>query len=100
MAETKQRMASSKVFNSLCSLLTLFLAFTLAQPWTYNDCVGKGNHTTNSTYQANLNHLLNRIYTNTEIDYGFYNFSYGEGSDTVYAIALCRPDVSSDACRA
>ncbi|KAJ6885630.1 hypothetical protein NC651_026305 [Populus alba x Populus x berolinensis] len=65
----------------------------------YKDCVGKGNYTTNSTYQANLNQLLTSIYTNTEINNGFYNFSYGQDADTVYSIALCRPDISPDVCR-
>nr|TKR98855.1 hypothetical protein D5086_0000198930 [Populus alba] len=65
----------------------------------YKDCVGKGNYTTNSTYQANLNQLLTSIYTNTEINNGFYNFSYGQDADTVYSIALCRPDISPDICR-
>src|SRR5262249_27112258 len=51
-------------------------------------------------YQKNLNFLLNSIYTNTEIDNGFYNFSYGTDPDTVYAIALCRPDVTPETCRA
>ncbi|KAJ6364033.1 hypothetical protein OIU76_029052 [Salix suchowensis] len=58
-----------------------------------------GNYTANSTYQANLNYLLNSVYSNTEIDYGFYNFSYGESSDKVYAIGLCRGDVKPDAYR-
>ncbi|KAF9672195.1 hypothetical protein SADUNF_Sadunf11G0015400 [Salix dunnii] len=65
----------------------------------YKDCVGKGNYTTNSTYQANLNQLLTSIYTNTEINNGFYNFSYGQDADTVYSIALCRPDIRPDDCR-
>ncbi|KAJ6725308.1 RECEPTOR-LIKE SERINE/THREONINE-PROTEIN KINASE SD1-8 [Salix viminalis] len=54
----------------------------------YKDCVGKGNYTTNSTYHANLNKLLTSIYTNTAINNGFYNFSYGEDADAVYSIAL------------
>ncbi|KAJ6978831.1 receptor-like protein kinase [Populus alba x Populus x berolinensis] len=63
------------------------------------ETVGNGNYTTNSTYQANLNQLLTSIYTNTEINNGFYNFSYGQDADTVYSIALCRPDISPDVCR-
>ncbi|KAB5533885.1 hypothetical protein DKX38_016971 [Salix brachista] len=65
----------------------------------YKDCVGKGNYTTNSTYHANLNKLLTSIYTNNEINNGFYNFSYGQDADTVYSIALCRPDIRPDDCR-
>ncbi|KAJ9690095.1 hypothetical protein PVL29_012646 [Vitis rotundifolia] len=58
-----------------------------------------GNYTDNSTYEANLNTLLSSLSSNNEIDYGFYNFSYGQNSDKVNAIALCRGDVVTDACR-
>jgi hypothetical protein len=37
--------------------------------------------------------------SNTEIDYGFYNFSAGENLDKVNAIALCRGDISPEECR-
>lgn len=85
----------------LSPILMQSFALISAQPEVlYHLCVDKGNYTENSTYQANLNHLLNSMYTDTKIDYGFYNFSYGENSDKVYAIALCRPDISSDDCRA
>ncbi|KAI9198481.1 hypothetical protein LWI28_016643 [Acer negundo] len=57
-----------------------------------------GNYTTNSPYEANLNHLLDSLTTKTGIDYGFYNFSYGEKPDTVYAIGICRPDMDSQSC--
>jgi len=41
------------------------------------------------------------LYSNTEIDYGFYNSSYGQNSDKVYAIGFCRGDVhvNLDDCR-
>ncbi|KAB1201237.1 Cysteine-rich receptor-like protein kinase 29 [Morella rubra] len=57
-------------------------------------CLDKGSYTANSTYKANLNHLLSSISTN--ISYGFYNSSYGEISDRAYAIGLCRGDVTSE----
>ncbi|KAK7357546.1 hypothetical protein VNO80_16835 [Phaseolus coccineus] len=59
----------------------------------------KGNYTANSTYHNNLNTLLSNLSSNTDIDYGFYNFSYGQESDRVNAIGLCRGDVKPDACR-
>ncbi|KAK7390995.1 hypothetical protein VNO78_19266 [Psophocarpus tetragonolobus] len=37
--------------------------------------------------------------TNTEIDYGFYNFSNGKSTDKVNAIGLCRGDVKPEECR-
>ncbi|KAJ6292243.1 hypothetical protein OIU78_024421 [Salix suchowensis] len=98
-------MASSTFLFSLCLLFMEVLALAKAQKpadqpvMVYKDCVGKGNYTTNSTYHANLNKLLTSIYTNTEINNGFYNFSYGEDADTVYSIALCRLDIPPDDCR-
>lgn len=60
---------------------------------------GRGNYTVNSTYDTNLNTVLSTLTSNTEIDYGFYNFTYGENTDKVYAIGLCRGDVKPDECR-
>ena len=62
-------------------------------------CLDNGDYTSNSTYKANLNHLLSTLTSNTEIDYGFYNSSYGRDPDKVYAIGLCRGDVKADECR-
>ncbi|CAB4297226.1 unnamed protein product [Prunus armeniaca] len=57
----------------------------------------KGNYTTNSTYQKNLNDLLSSLLSNSN-GYGFYNSSRGQNADRVYAIGLCRGDIKSDAC--
>ncbi|XP_061353841.1 cysteine-rich receptor-like protein kinase 29 [Gastrolobium bilobum] len=59
----------------------------------------EGNYTPNSTYHTNLNTLLSTLTSNTEIDYGFYNFSYGQNSNKVNVIGLCRGDVRPDECR-
>lgn len=87
---------------SLCSILILhLLAAVNAQPsllsyWCANDV---GNYTNSSTYKTNLDTLLTSLSSNNQIDYGFYNFSAGEGSDKVNAIALCRGDVVPADCR-
>ncbi|KAK8467434.1 hypothetical protein PHAVU_007G050200 [Phaseolus vulgaris] len=72
-----------------------------AQPvFHLHQCMNhKGNYTANSTYHNNLNTLLSNLSSNTDIDYGFYNFSYGQESDRVNAIGLCRGDAKPDACR-
>uniref|UniRef100_A0A0A0LX67 non-specific serine/threonine protein kinase n=1 Tax=Cucumis sativus TaxID=3659 RepID=A0A0A0LX67_CUCSA len=57
----------------------------------------EGNYTTNSPYKPNLNHLLS-TFTTHQIDYGFYNLSYGH-DHKAYAIGLCRGDVMPDSCR-
>ncbi|XP_020413306.1 putative receptor-like protein kinase At4g00960 [Prunus persica] len=61
-------------------------------------CVSsRGNYTTNSTYQQNLNDLLSSLLSNSN-GYGFYNSSRGQNSEIVYAIGLCRGDAKSDVC--
>ncbi|KAJ7946215.1 Cysteine rich receptor like kinase [Quillaja saponaria] len=82
-------------------LFLILMTQTTAQPgFLYQYCMNnKGNYTANSTYKANLNTLLSSLTFNTEIDSGFYNFSFGKNSDKVYAIGLCRGDVKPDACR-
>nr|ACJ31801.1 receptor-like protein kinase [Glycine max] len=59
----------------------------------------EGNYTANSTYNTNLNTLLSSLSSHTEINYGFYNFSYGQNPDKVNAIGLCRGDVEPHECR-
>ncbi|RDX76117.1 Cysteine-rich receptor-like protein kinase 29, partial [Mucuna pruriens] len=58
----------------------------------------RGNYTANSTYRANLNTFLSTLSYNTEIENGFYHFTYGEKTDKVYAIGLCRGDVNPEEC--
>ncbi|XP_023894979.1 cysteine-rich receptor-like protein kinase 26 [Quercus suber] len=82
------------------SAICIFIAQAFAQPsFLYHFCLDNGNYTSNSTYKANLNQLLSSVSSNTEIDYGFYNSSYGQNPDKVYAIGLCRGDVKPDVCR-
>ncbi|KAL5774744.1 hypothetical protein ACOSP7_012301 [Xanthoceras sorbifolium] len=92
---------SSRLFFFLFCSLAHLTTLTVSQPnFLYHFCSDKlGNYTTNSTYQKNLNTLLSSITSNSEINYGFYNFSAGQNSDKVNAIALCRGDVNQDACR-
>ncbi|XP_038690288.1 putative receptor-like protein kinase At4g00960 [Tripterygium wilfordii] len=94
--------SSVSMFFLACFLFILNIVDpTVAQTeiMLYKDCLNKGNYTPNGTYQSNLDRLLTSIYTNNEIDYGFYNFSYGETPEKVYSIALCRPDITPDVCR-
>ncbi|GKV19269.1 hypothetical protein SLEP1_g29554 [Rubroshorea leprosula] len=60
----------------------------------FKECLlDRGNFTSKSTYQASLNHIFSSFTSDTENDYGFYNISFGQNSDQVNAIALCRGDV-------
>ncbi|QCE06788.1 serine/threonine-protein kinase PBS1 [Vigna unguiculata] len=81
----------------LCFPFLKFISVATAQKHVCDN--GKGNYTANSTYSTNLNNLLSTLYSNTQINYGFYNFSYAHNTDTVNAIGLCRGDVESDKCR-
>ncbi|XP_041017375.1 putative receptor-like protein kinase At4g00960 [Juglans microcarpa x Juglans regia] len=92
-------MCCSRLLFFTCLILILHLfAPTLAQLVPYA-CSDKGNYTSNSTYRANLNTVLASMSSNTNISYGFYNFSVGENSGKVNAIALCRGDIGTDDCR-
>ncbi|XP_030491295.2 cysteine-rich receptor-like protein kinase 44 [Cannabis sativa] len=87
----------------VCNIFLLVAQQATAQPsrFVYRSCQNsKGNYTLNSTYQANLNRLLTTLPTSqNDNGYGFYNLSYGKGSDQVYAVGLCRGDITPDFCR-
>ncbi|RXH99343.1 hypothetical protein DVH24_011668 [Malus domestica] len=104
---TSQEMGSSRSL-----LIFIFpILFNLIPPTTsQNDgictdnpyycwkCSDTGTYTPGDMYQENLNSLLSSFTTNTEISSGFYNFSKGQDPNKVNAIALCRGDLSQDAC--
>ncbi|KAL2561844.1 hypothetical protein AAZV13_20G105200 [Glycine max] len=82
-------------------LVLLNMSLATAQPnFVKYYCIDKnGNYTANSTFHANLNTLLSNLSSNTEIDYGFYNFSNGQNSDKVNVIGMCRGDLKPESCR-
>ena len=96
----------------LCSSPSLFLGFviflvsitwqrmaTSQSDFEYYNCQNEqGNYTANSTYKANLDHLLSTFTTHRQIDYGFYNLSYGHDREA-NAIGLCRGDVGPSDCQ-
>ncbi|XP_044460674.1 cysteine-rich repeat secretory protein 38-like [Mangifera indica] len=94
-------MASLKLLFVWCSIVIYLCSLTFAQGDRLNTiCLyDKGNFTANSSYKANLKHLLSSLTSNNKIDYGFYNASYGKGTAKVNAMALCRGDVQPDNCR-
>ena len=89
------------MFLASYSFLFLITFVSQAKPeFLYNFCINdNGNYTANSTYQNNLNTLLSNLTSNTQINYGFYNLSYGQNTDKVNAIGLGRGDVKPDVCR-
>ncbi|GMN49776.1 hypothetical protein TIFTF001_018936 [Ficus carica] len=91
---------SGALFFILCHIFVLLSTQAVAQPFLYHFCLDeKGNYTTNSTYRANLNHLMTIFPSQEGNGYGFFNLSYGNPSNEVYAIALCRGDATPAACR-
>lgn len=97
-------MTSSRFLLVFCTnILLQLVALTIARVQDtalYSVCSSnQGNFTANSTYQANLNHLLSSLTSNTKIDTGFFNISYGQNLDKVNAMGLCRGDVKPASCR-
>ncbi|XP_029126511.1 cysteine-rich receptor-like protein kinase 10 isoform X2 [Cajanus cajan] len=85
----------------LSCLYLRFISEASAQPdvSVFCDYNQVGNYTSNSTYGNNLNTLLTTLSSNKEIDYGFYNMSYGQEPNRVNAIGMCRGDVEPEQCR-
>ncbi|KAG5005169.1 hypothetical protein JHK86_029308 [Glycine max] len=52
--------------------------------FTYHKCNEELGNFTTETYSNNRNVLLSNMYSDKEIENGFYNSSYGEGPDKVY----------------
>ncbi|XP_068316411.1 cysteine-rich receptor-like protein kinase 29 [Pyrus communis] len=91
-------MDSSRFLFCLFPILFLMNNQALAQ-----NCIDeKGNYTTNSTYQTNLNRLLSSLPSNENGNgYGFYNASYrlNSSNERIYATGLCRGDAKAEDCR-
>ena len=65
---------------------------------TYNDhiCLYQSNETSNTNYQSNLTVLLKSLSSKASQNYSFYNESSSIG---IYALFLCRGDVSNSTCQ-
>uniref|UniRef100_A0A5B7BGZ4 Gnk2-homologous domain-containing protein n=1 Tax=Davidia involucrata TaxID=16924 RepID=A0A5B7BGZ4_DAVIN len=85
--------SSLVVFFLSCIFISLCL-ITTAQICDNN----KGNFTANSTFSKNRNLILSSLASNATANGGFYTGTIGQDSDMVYALALCRGDLSSKKC--
>ncbi|KAM7264780.1 hypothetical protein ACFE04_002463 [Oxalis oulophora] len=78
----------------LCFCILICLRIERAQAFCYDT----GNFTANSIYSRNRDTILDSLASNAASNGGFYNSTIGNGSDTVYATALCRGDASETEC--
>ncbi|GKV19275.1 hypothetical protein SLEP1_g29561 [Rubroshorea leprosula] len=90
---------SGKFFFVSLFLIHLLTLASSQQELELKKCLlDRGNFTSNSTYQASLNHIFSSFTSDIENDYGFYKVTFGQNSDQVNAIALCRGDVIPGDC--
>lgn len=91
------------VLLSLIVFLVLAAAFVRGQVSSRGGtvCTGVNNalYSSNSTYETNLQTLLNNLPANVGGLDGFYTNSSGQTPDTVTVATLCRGDVQLDVCR-
>ncbi|XP_035544102.1 cysteine-rich receptor-like protein kinase 26 isoform X1 [Juglans regia] len=95
-------MVSSTLVLLFVAAIFWIISQAIAQPaFLYHSCSDddRDSFISNSTYKANLNHLLHSISNSTKIiNNGFYNSSYGQNINVVHATGLCRGDVQLDVC--
>ncbi|KAG5561403.1 hypothetical protein RHGRI_004437 [Rhododendron griersonianum] len=84
---------------SILFLLLSCILITLPLPTAQYFCSNPANFTTNSTYGQNRNRILSSLASNATANGGFYTTNFTQGSDdTIYALALCRGDLSNQSC--
>jgi len=90
-------MNSLKFHVILLSLLTLAILTLAQENYLYHYCQNATTSTLNSTYRVNLNLLLSSLASNATRNntIGFYNTSFGQSTDQVYGLFICRGDLSS-----
>ncbi|KAF8035777.1 hypothetical protein BT93_C1718 [Corymbia citriodora subsp. variegata] len=93
----------AKLFAILIFMLS-FLTLQTESTVTISEysCLNSSTFTRNSTYEANLDLLLESLLSHTNASNGFFNTNMSTGeprdADAVYGRFLCRGDVSEDVC--
>jgi hypothetical protein len=84
----------------MASVLLIVLSFLLVLPSATaigQVCGNAGNYTANGTYQSNLASLVAALSTNISSSAQlFANATAGQAPDAVYALALCRGDITGN----
>ncbi|XP_023002933.1 putative receptor-like protein kinase At4g00960 isoform X3 [Cucurbita maxima] len=92
-----------RIFYLSFVIARLMLTTTSQRDFFLYKCSENANYTNNSPFKKNLENALASITSNsntdTRVDYGFYNATFGEDPDTANAKALCRKGVPLDDCR-
>ncbi|KAK2644360.1 hypothetical protein Ddye_019555 [Dipteronia dyeriana] len=79
---------------SVLSFVLISISFTTGQK-----CYDTGNFTTNSNYSSNRIRVLQSLaILSAASNNGYFPAEYGQGSNKVYALALCRGDLSPEEC--
>lgn len=88
------------LFTFLFSLPLSFSSTPANHPLNYlNTYCSNSSFNTSSKFRSNLDTLLNRSPYDEKHFSLFSMATEGEGSDQVYGLFLCRPDISEDLCR-
>ncbi|CAM8989603.1 unnamed protein product [Rhodiola kirilowii] len=91
LEKVQMRMSSLAQLWRICNFM--FEVFT--ETHTYLEC---SDVSSTSAYQMNLEKVLGLVSSNNDIQYGFYNFSEGQGSDKVNELHFVGPDVAQAVC--
>jgi hypothetical protein len=96
---THMAMVSSRLLLFLSTISILVTLASAQPPFIYHVCSNvQGNYTKKSTYEANLNHALSSITSNTDGNGFFSGTSDGQNPDKVFVIGFCRGDLKKDVC--
>ena len=76
-------------------LLSLMLPLCCCVDTQFQYCGGQKYN--NSDIETNINHVLSDLVTEASVG-GYAVSSFGNGNNTIYGLAQCRGDVSSDNC--
>ncbi|KAL6584720.1 hypothetical protein OROMI_004009 [Orobanche minor] len=91
--------SSPLLLRILVSSLLIPIAFSEDSDLLNKICANTtGNYTHGGAFAKNMKSLLDVLYDQTSTNHGFRFATRGEGRDSVYGLALCRGDVSSDDC--
>ncbi|KAK6932388.1 Gnk2-homologous domain [Dillenia turbinata] len=91
------RISKTILLILLAHILFKYVYVNAQVTYVLNSCDYSSNYTQNSAYNANLNLLLPTLPSQASLK-SFYSTTTGEGVDKVYALFLCRGDITLQVC--